>query len=158
ADLASLKRSDASILDVSHTRLFERQKGKLPKPVRIPAEEAPGPEENFRWVEVDGYARHAGRAGRELDLEVKDGRAHIRVQVEGNVTGPFSFPENSLVRVRGVYESVAGPNKELPAGILWVNGRTNIHWRDTPENWSRLEATPMHLLAQTNFDMESGRW
>jgi hypothetical protein len=134
ADLASLRKSDAFILNLWQARLFERQKSKLPKPVRIPAEEPLGFEENFRWVEVDGYARYAGSAGRELDLEVKDGRAHIRVQIGGNSAGPFSFPENSPVRIRGVYESVAGPNKELPAGILWVNGRTNIHWRDTPEN------------------------
>jgi hypothetical protein len=158
ADFSRLGMTNARILNMRETRVLERKEGRLPEAVVAGARDALNPGQDFRRVEMDGYLGFCGSDGRELDLELRDERVHVRVCVADNKTGLMSCPDHSLVRVRGVLEKVLDQGSELLGSILWVGAASDICWLDTPENWSLVPETPMWMLTRTNSTCEAGSW
>ncbi len=157
SDLSVLRSSDPSILNLRHTRIVHRQKGRLLEPTRIQAGQVLSPEENYHWVEVEGRVNFSARSDEHLDLELMEGQARMSVHVVGVAGENWVFPDRSLVRVRGVCEAVLDTNSQLRAGILWVSDATNILWLDSEENWSQFESLPMHLLTASNPGLAVGQ-
>jgi signal transduction histidine kinase len=157
SDFSALTSPDPFIVNFHETRVADRQRGELPEPVRILPGEKVEPEYNFRRIEIDGRLSFSSKAGGQANLELADGSTRVGVHVADDATRLAAYPENSLVRVRGVCEAARGPGNEwLPANI-WVGSAAEIVWLDTDENWSQFKPLPVHLLAPSNPDLAAGR-
>jgi len=157
ADLSVLRSPDPFMLNLQRSRIVERQNGQLPTPTRIRVGQILNPGENYHWVEVEGRVNFSARSDKHLDLELMEGQARISVHVVGVAAEHCVFPDQSLLRVRGVCEAVLDTNSQLRAGILWVNTATNVLWLDSEENWSQFESLPIHLLTASNAGLAVGQ-
>lgn len=158
ADFSRLGMTNAGILNMRETRVLDRKEGRLPDAPRVGARELLDSRQDFRRVEMEGYVGFHGSDGRELDLELRDERVHVRVRVADSKMAQLPFPDHSLVRVRGVLEPVRDQGSELLGSILWVGSADEICWLDRPENWSLVAETSMWMLTRTNSNCDAGSW
>ena len=97
-------------MNLRSARVLERRVASMPEPIRIRASQSLREQDNFRWIEAEGHLNFAAKAEGQLDLELADGPGRFAVRLRGSTARFPAYPENSLVRVRGVCEAARGPD------------------------------------------------
>ncbi len=124
-------RPVGSALSVDELRITPQGQGNLPKPCTIAGDEQLSPEDNYRWVEVQGNVTFTGRDGEVGLLELLDGEARIQVRVLRGDAASLRRYRNSNVRVEGVCEGVYNQKEVLVPGLIWVPTEESISLIET---------------------------
>lgn len=157
-DLGVLTVTNEFIANLLEPRVERRANGAWPDPMPASFDRVMLPEENFQFVEVTGRLSFCSQtSGQRVELELVDGPARLRVQVIGVTAMGLAFPEQTLLRVRGVWEGLRGADGRLRPSVLWTCGASNITWVDAEENWSRHQPIPAHWLTATNAALRPGQ-
>src|SRR5207244_3948739 len=95
--------------------------GTLPKASSITLNQRLLPEDNYLWVEMDGWVKFAGVDRDIAFLELSDGQIQIQVRALRWSPALLQNIRNSPVRVTGVCEGVYDRNGVLVPGLIWVS-------------------------------------
>lgn len=140
-------RSFDSTLALNQPRVRVLAPGPWPKPVLIRIGQPLTPEDDYRWVEVDGTVTFVAQDGNYLNIELSDGDAQMKVWVldwNGN-SAPGIM--NWRVRIQGVCEAVVDSHDKRVAGMLWIPKASTIPLVElSPEEWNAIEMTPLSKL------------
>lgn len=157
-DLGVLAVTNEFIANLSDARVVRRSAGAWPEPLRVSFDRVMLPEENFQFVEVTGRLSFCSQPiDRRVELELMEGAARINVQVTGVTATELAFPEQTVLRVQGVWEGMRGADGQLRPSVLWTCGASNIAWVDAEENWSQHQPVPAHGLVATNAALRPGQ-
>ena len=105
--------------------------GDWPAPVRIEPAAPLFPEDNFRWVQVEGTLNFVGADGDAVDLEIVSGPKRLVARVD-QWEDDLPHPDrNWRVRVEGVCEGVHDANGSLVAGMIRVPSARNVQLLET---------------------------
>ena len=154
-DLSGLggARAFESALTVKEVRVNIHGPGQLPNAERIALNQRLSPENNYRWVQVEGAVKFAGANGGVAFLELSDGQA--QVQVRGLHWSPELLKRigNALVRVQGVCEGAYDQKETLVPGLIWASGEDCISLAEASETRVSAVAVAQPALASmTNSD------
>jgi signal transduction histidine kinase len=115
-----------SALSVKNAHVSVLGPGETPKPVAIMLNQRLLPEDNYRWVEVEGRVNFAGMDGATPFLELSDGLARMQIRMS-NLSGLSRHAlRNATIRVNGVCEGVYDPKGGFVAGIVWASVENSI--------------------------------
>jgi signal transduction histidine kinase len=137
-----------SALTVEQASLHTNGAGELPKPDSLALDQPWNPENNYRWVSVEGVVRFRSTDNDSSQMEIFTGRKLIQVRAlwKSNLsTLPFT---NALVRVEGVCEGIQDPNGTMMPGLIWASAENCISTIAAPTNSKLLEAED-DLIAPT---------
>jgi signal transduction histidine kinase len=154
-DLAG-PRPFESALSVEKAHAIVLGPGQLPKPDPIKLDEPWRPENNYRWVQVEGRVKFTAADEEGAFLELSDGRAQVRVRV------PHWTPElsqeirNTPIRVQGVCEGVYDEKGVLEPGLIWANSTNSIALIEAGTNLSTeaMDRPSLDSLTKTNPAMQ----
>ncbi len=157
-DLGVLAVTNEFIASLLEPRVERSAVGAWPDPKPASFDRVMSPEENFQFVEVTGRLSFCSQASSQrVELELVEGAARLRVQVTGVTAAELAFPEQTVLRVRGVWEGLRGLDGQLRPSVLWACGASNIAWVDAEENWIRHQPIPAHGLTATNAALRPGQ-
>lgn len=144
-EIVSDPRPFESALTVQHARVNVSGSAQMPEPAKLELGQRLRPEDNYRWVEVEGRVSFAGadKSGALLELTGAQGKARVHVPN----CGPASLRgiQNAAVRVRGVCEGVYDQNHVLIPGLIWAVGDepiTRIEYEGTTSRSSASDGPP----------------
>jgi signal transduction histidine kinase len=126
--------------DVHITILGE---GTWPKPKQINPDQELPPEDNFRWVELEGAVTFTGNDTNGVTLELSESGVRVQVHV---LDWRRPWPSKSkywIARVQGVCEGVLNDNAQLAPGTIWVPTDQDVSFIEgTNIDWSTLNTLP----------------
>src|SRR6185503_13880016 len=94
--------------------------GEFPAPRRITLDQHLLPDDNYRWVDLEGKITFAGTGGDFAILELSDGRLQVQVHALSWDPAWSTRINHSLVRIEGVCEAVRDEKGQLVPGLLWA--------------------------------------
>ncbi len=140
-------RSFESLLALEQPRARVLAQGPWPKPELVRIGQPLSPEDDYRWVEVEGTVTFVAQDGNSLSIELSDGEAQMKVRVLDWGGNPASGIMNWRVRVQGVCTAVVNSQNERVAGMLWIPKASKIPLVElSPEEWNAIETTPFSKL------------
>jgi signal transduction histidine kinase len=157
SDFSVLRVTNEHILKFSDVRVLKSEKGEWPAPFHIRLGQQINSQANFRLVELEGYVNFLSKLADGWLIELRHGNSRITVRIKSNSFPGAVIPNDSLIRVRGVFEPAEQGDSELPSGTVWAGTDHDITWLDTEDNWSPLEPMAQHLLTSLNPDLPTGR-
>jgi len=98
----------------------------LPEPKKLSLGKSLGLEDNYRWVEVEGYVTFVGLDESLAFLEISVGQGKALVRVPNATKELIRAIRDRAVRVNGVCEGVYDQNRILVPGIIWSPGEESI--------------------------------
>jgi signal transduction histidine kinase len=119
-------RAFESALTVDKVQLTVLGEGKLPDPMYVTVNQNLLPEENFRWVWLQGQVKFAGVDGNVAFLELSGGPAQIQVRASHWTPELASGARDRLVRIEGVCEGMYDRNGTLVRGLIWASAKNSI--------------------------------
>jgi signal transduction histidine kinase len=140
-------RNFESLLALEQPRARVLAPGPWPKPVQVRIGQPLSPEDDYRWVEVEGTVTFVAQDGNSLSIELSDGETQMKVRVLDWGGNPASGIMNWRVRVQGVCTAVVNSQNERVAGTLWIPKASKIPLVElSPEEWNAIETTPFSKL------------
>jgi signal transduction histidine kinase len=119
-------RPFASALTVEKVRVSHSGEGALPAPTPIVLSQRLAPEQNYRWIQVEGVVTFVGTDGDAPFFELSDGQASTPVRVIRWNAALSKRIREGRVRLEGVYEGVVDPNGVLMPGLIWVPSEKSV--------------------------------
>jgi signal transduction histidine kinase len=113
-------------LTVERARVSIRGPGRLPKPGTINLSESLKPEDNYRWVEVEGGMKFVGLDGDVACMELSDGQSDVEVRALHMDPRLLPGIRNLAVRVQGVCEGAYNRNGILAPGLIWACAEDSV--------------------------------
>src|SRR6185503_12667892 len=111
----------------------------------------------FRLIELVGRINFATRLDDGWLVELKSGNSRIVAHFGPSSDFDTVVPNNSLVRIRGVFEPTYSFDPEAPSGTVWVNDNDGLTWLETEENWSAVDSLRREDLTAANPELTVGR-
>ena len=160
ASLQPLSAGEAvnSEIVVANPRIQILGEATFPNPMPVQIGAALSPEQNFRWVEVEGTVGFAARGSIDLTLELVQDR--VRTVLKLPVSANLNLTElvGTKVRARGVLEAVLDENGNRKAGVLWVPSEKDLSEIETDAGqFQRLKVVSIGDLNPDNPALASGR-
>jgi len=136
-------RAFESTLTVENVHVASADPGALPAPITISLNQQLSPEDNFRWVQIEGKVKFASEDNDVALLELTDDQAVAQVHASGVGTDGARRLRNMRVRVEGVCEGVMSQAGRLLPGVIWATSGKSIALLDPPPvATSRQSAAP----------------
>jgi signal transduction histidine kinase len=107
-------------------RVSHSGENELPAPTSIVLSQRLAPEQNYRWIQVEGAVTFVGADGDVPFFELSDGQSIVQVSVSRWSEELSKRIRQGRVRVEGVYEGVPDLNGVLMPGVIWVPSEKNI--------------------------------
>jgi len=138
-----------SAITARDVRLTVLGKGSRPQAEDILLDQTLRPEDNYRWVEIQGMVTFMGNGNGGASIELTDGKTRLQVHVADWTTNWPSKNKNWIARVEGVCEGVLNDDSQLVPGSIWVPSDRNILFiEDTNTDWSSIRGlSPYHFTA-----------
>jgi signal transduction histidine kinase len=157
SDLPLLRQTNQVITRFGGVKVLAQHEGELPEPLRVGLGQFLQENENFRFVETVGRLGFFARSRDGMELTLTEGPVRVEAHVQSGASGPFTYPENALLRVRGVAEATRDVDGKLQISQIWVNDPADVTWVDTEENWSQHPLLPAHELTSSNLSLNPGQ-
>ena len=130
----------------------------FPKPMLLQLGAGITPEQDFRWVEVEGTVGFAAKGSNELTVELVQDRARAVLKFPADAKINIAEFAGAKVRVRGVCESVLDENGDRKLGLIWVPSEKELSEIDPDiEKFQRLKTLSIGELNPANPTLASGR-
>jgi hypothetical protein len=101
-------------------------------PEHISLEQPLSPDENLKWVEIEGDAQYPHFTGNDLSFEVQNGASSMRVHLWCE-SPPLTLPHpGTRVSVRGICLGAFNQQGQWVAASLWAAGQDSLTTRDLP--------------------------
>ncbi|MGA2176890.1 MAG: histidine kinase [Verrucomicrobiota bacterium] len=113
-------------LTVELARVSIHGPGRLPTPGAINLGESLKPEDNYRWVEVEGGVKFVGLDGDVVCMELSDGQSDIEVRAWHMDSRLLHGIHNLSVRAQGVCEGAYNRNGILAPGFIWACAENSV--------------------------------
>jgi signal transduction histidine kinase len=110
---------------VKETRVTVLETNRWPEPRRITPEQPLTPEENFRWVEFDGYVTFAAKNGDAAIFDLTDGIGRTQVRA-ADWSGRPAPARSSKIQVRGVCEGLHRESSGWMPDLIWAPTASDI--------------------------------
>lgn len=98
----------------------------LPHPEQIALNQALQDKDNYRWVEVEGFAKFKASDGNVTFLELSDGQAQVQVRASNVSPAILESSSNTALRVDGVCEGVFDQKRAGIPEIIWASTENSI--------------------------------
>lgn len=118
-----------SALTVEKVSLHIHGTGELPEPDDLALNQPWKPEDNYRWVSLEGTVRFQATDSDVPQLEVFTGRTLIQVRAlrwNRDISRRMQRLTNAFVRVEGVCEGIQDPNGTMMPGLIWASAENSI--------------------------------
>ncbi len=122
-----------SALTVDKVRVTILGRRELPRAAPIALTQRVLPQDNFRWVEVEGRVKFIGVNDDVAYLELSDGQGEIEVRALHWTPELAHSMRNLPVRVQGVSEAMNDSNGVLVPGVIWASSENSISLVDPEE-------------------------
>ena len=118
-----------SALTVEKVAVHVQGPGELPTPVPLALNRPWRPEDNYRWVSVEGAVKFLAAEGDAAQLEVSTGRTPIQVRAlhwNPDLAKRMQQLTNAFVKAEGVCEGIRDPNGTMVPGLIWATAENRI--------------------------------
>jgi signal transduction histidine kinase len=144
-----------SALSTKAVRVTIHRLSPFPIPGRLAFDQPLRPEDNYRWVEMEGVVKFAAETGVDTALlDLSDGKSLAQVRVHCSL-GSLKQVCNSRIRVEGVCEGVYDPKGSLAPGLIWTPSTNCISVAEWKTNSAAASVT---ASATGSTAQPSGTW
>lgn len=149
-DVAGLHapRPFESALRLDRLHVLHRERGELPKPVRLSFDSPWMATNNYRWVKTAGVITFVAASGDNAFLEVADSKEQVQLRAMPGDPTLSQLTRNAPVRVQGVCEGVFDEKETCVPGWIWIAPTHGITVVDAAKG-NIPRASPTHALTNS---------